>query len=270
LVEVWRTAVADFDDLARHLSDDEWRLPTDLAGWSVGDVVAHVAAVEAELAGDELRAAEFDPAAPHITGALGLHTEQGVVARRDDGRERVVQELDRSVRRRAAFLADDPLDEPDGTPSITPAGVDWTWHTLLRNRAVDVWVHEQDIRRAVGKPGHLDTAGAAHVQAVFASALPYVVAKRVEAPTGTTVTFDVTGPLPGVYAVEVDTNGRGRALTPSPDRPTLRFTLDTESFTILGAGRRDPDTLPIRIEGDGTAHPVLARRILAEMNLTAL
>ena len=69
------------------------------------------------------------------------------------------------------------------------------------------------------------------------------------------MTFDVTGPLPAVYAVEVDDDGRGRAIEPSPDRPTLRFTLDTESFTILGGRRRDPDTLPIRIEGDGSADP---------------
>jgi uncharacterized protein (TIGR03083 family) len=166
------------------------------------------------------------------------------------------------------MLADEPLDDPEGTPPITPGRIDWNWQTLLRNRAVDVWVHEQDIRRAVGKPGDLASAGAAHVQAVFAAALPYVVAKRAEAPSGTTVTFDVTGPLPAVYAVEVDADNRGCAIEPSPDRPTLRFTLDTESFTILGAGRRDPDTLPIRIEGDGSAHPTLARRILDGLNVT--
>ena len=53
LVEVWRSACADFEDLAHQLTDDDWRLPTDCTGWGVGDVVAHVAALESELAGDE-------------------------------------------------------------------------------------------------------------------------------------------------------------------------------------------------------------------------
>ena len=268
LVEVWRSACADFADLAHRLTDDEWRLPTDCTGWGVGDVVAHVAALESELAGDEPLRVTIDKQAPHIKSGAGIYTERGVVARRDHERERVIEELERAVERRTTMLADEPLDDPEGTPPITPGRIDWNWQTLLRNRAVDVWVHEQDIRRAVGKPGDLDSAGATHVQAVFAAALPYVVAKRAEAPSGTTVTFDVTGPLPAVYAVEVDANNRGRAIEPSPDRPTLRFTLDTESFTILGAGRRDPDILPIRIEGDGSAHPTLARRVLDGLNVT--
>lgn len=268
LVEVWRSSCADFAELARSLNDDEWRLPTDLAGWSAGDVVAHGAAIESELAGDPPLRVTIDKQAPHIRDGAGIYTERGVVARRDHPREEVVAEFEHAVERRTAILADEPLDDPEGEPPITPGGIGWNWQTLLRNRAVDIWVHEQDIRRAVGRPGGLTSTGAVHTQGVFASALPYVVAKRASAPAGTTVTFDVTGPLPAVYAVEVDANGRGRAIDPSPDRPTLRFTLDTESFTILGAGRRDPDSLPIRIEGDGTASPNQATAILKSLNLT--
>ena len=270
LVEVWRSACGDFAELAHSVTDEEWRLPTDLAGWSVGDVVAHGAAIEAELAGDEPLRVTVDKQAPHIKDGAGVYTERGVVARRDREPSQVIAEFEHAVERRTAMLAAEPLDDPTGDPPLTPGRIAWNWQTLLRNRAVDIWVHDQDIRRAVGRPGGLDTAAAIHAQGVFASALPYVVAKQAGAPAGTTVTFDVTGPLPAVYAVEVDANGRGRAIDPSPDRPTLRFTLDTETFTMLGAGRRDPDSLPIRIEGDGTAHPSLASAILTGLNLTPL
>lgn len=268
LVDIWRSACADFADVARSLSDEEWRLPTDCVGWSVGDLVAHAAALEAELAGDDPLRVTIDKQAAHIRSGAGIYTERGVVARRDRDRDEVVAEFEDAVERRTAILAAESLDDPLGTPPITPGRIDWNWQTLLRNRPLDIWVHEQDIRRAVGRPGDLDTVAAGHVQAVFAAALPYVVAKRADAPADTTVTFDITGPLPAVYAVEVDANGRGRAIDPSPDRPTLRFTLDTEAFTILGAGRRDPDALPILIEGDGTAGHDLPRRILAGVNLT--
>ncbi|MDQ3095492.1 MAG: hypothetical protein M3Q82_05980, partial [Actinomycetota bacterium] len=59
-------------------------------------------------------------------------------------------------------------------------------------------------------------------------------------------------------------------LDSAPDRPSVRLTLDTESFTILSAGRRDPSTLPIRVEAgsDAEAGQRLADRILAAMPLT--
>jgi uncharacterized protein (TIGR03083 family) len=268
LVDVWRSACADFAELAHTLTPEEWRLPSDLAGWSVGDLVAHAAAIESELAGDEPLRVTIDKQAPHIRDGAGVYTERGVAARRDHDPSQVIAEFERAVERRTAILATEPLDDPTGDPPITPGRIGWNWQTLLRNRPLDIWVHEQDIRRAVGRPGGLDTAAATHVQGVFAAALPYVVAKKAQAPPGTTVTFDVTGPLPAVYAVEVDANGRGRAIDPSPDRPTLRFTLGTEPFTVLGAGRRDPDSLPVRIDGDGTADPALSRAILLAMNVT--
>lgn len=250
---VWRSAAADFAALAHELDeldDSVWSLPTDCPTWSVGDLVAHAAAIESELAGDEPLRITIDKQAAHIKNGAGSYTERGVAARRGRSRDDVVDEYDDAIRRRTAQLDAEPLDDPTATPPRTPGGVEWDWETLMSRRALDLWIHEQDIRRAVGKPGGLDTAGASHTQATFVSVLPYVVAKRCGAPTGTTVVVDVTGPVSGLYAVEVDDFGRGRAVETPPEQPSARLTLDTESFTILGAGRRDASTLPIRISGD--------------------
>ncbi len=268
LVDVWSAACADFAALARSLSDTEWRLPTDLPGWSVGDVVAHCAALEAELAGDQPLRVEIDKSAPHITGPRGIYTERGVVARRGRTPEQVIAEFEDAVERRTAMLAEEPLDDPDAIPAITPGRSGWSWAILLRNRPIDIWVHEQDVRRAVGKPGDLDTIAAAHVQGVYGAALPFVVAKAAGAPPDTTVVFDITGPLTGLYAVEVAKDHRGRPLAEVPAEPSLRFTLDTETFTMLGAGRRDPSSLPVRAIAGATAPEGLADRILSSLNVT--
>ncbi len=80
-------------------------------------------------------------------------------------------------------------------------------HRLLSNRPVDVWMHEQDIRRAIGRPGGYSSPAAAHVMGVFGQALPMVVGKRVAPPVGTTVTLEV--PDAGVgWTVRVGEDGR--------------------------------------------------------------
>lgn len=135
------------------LTDEQWRLPTDCRGWGVGDLVAHAAALESELAGVEPLRVTIDKAAPHIKSPAGVYTERGVVARRGRAPADVVAEFDDAVSRRTAILEAEALDDPEGTPTVTPGGIGWSWATLMRNRPLDIWVHEQDIRRAIGQPG---------------------------------------------------------------------------------------------------------------------
>src|SRR3954468_2841147 len=233
LVDVWRSASADLVSLARDLDAAAWALPTDLPGWSVHDVLAHCAALEAELAGDEPLEAKVDADAPHIRNARGVYTEQGVVARRSHSGDQLVTEFEDAVGRRAALLATEPLDDPSAKPPITPGDIDWDWATLVRNRTIDLWVHDQDIRRAVGKPGDQDTAAAALVQDVYGQALPYILAKRAGTEPGTSLVVDVTGPVAAVYGVVVGADGRGAPADPVDLHPTVRLTMTTETFTML-------------------------------------
>jgi uncharacterized protein (TIGR03083 family) len=263
-VEVWQGACADLATLARGLDEPAWALPTDLPGWSVHDVLAHCSAIECELAGDELLPAQVDSDAPHIRNRRGIYTERGVVARRTFSAAQLLGEFEDAVRRRFAFLAEEPLDDPAARPPITPGDIEWDWGTLLRNRVVDIWVHEQDIRRAVGKPGGQTTAAAAFVQGTFGQALPYVLAKRAGAGPGVSMVVDVTGPVAAVYGVAVNGEGRGEAADPADLAPSLRLTMTTETFTMLMAGRRSPDELPVTIDGDAD----LADRVVGGMAVT--
>ena len=52
-VDAWKSAVDDTVALLRSLDDEDWARPTDLAGWDVKAVAAHLAHLESELAGNE-------------------------------------------------------------------------------------------------------------------------------------------------------------------------------------------------------------------------
>lgn len=263
-VDAWRTSCADLAALAAELEPLDWPLPTDCAGWTVQDIFAHCTAIEAELAGDPRPRVHVDPELPHLVGPANIYTERGVLPRRALSAEQLRADFVDAVERRSARIDETPDARDSDRPELTPGGIDWDWQTLMRNRTIDIWVHEQDIRRAVGRPGHLDSVGARVTQETFATALPFVVAKRAAAEPGSTVVVDVTGPVSGLYAVAVDAAGRGHPVAPPPADPTVRLRMTTEELTILGSGRRDPGSLAVSVSGDGD----LARRVLASMTLT--
>jgi uncharacterized protein (TIGR03083 family) len=256
LIETWRQAIAEFVALARDIPEEQWQLPTDLEGWSVKDNVAHTAHLEAVLAGAPEETAPVEEA-PHIKDLTGLYTEQGVVARRDRDMASLADEIESAAATRHAALQADPPTDGAGPPPKTPGDVPWTTERLLSNRPLDVWMHEQDIRRAIGRPGGFDTPAARHTLAVFGAALPMVVGKRVAPPVGTTVEVDV--PDAGqTWTVAVAEGGRAAAVAPTP-APTVRITLSAEDFVVLAGGRRGVEATSARIEGDvELGHAVLA------------
>ncbi len=130
----------------------------------------------------------------------------------------------------------------------------WDFGTLLRNRPFDVWMHEQDIRRAVGRPGGYDTAACRHALWTFGRGLPMIVGKRVAPPVGTTVRVDVPE-ADESWTVVIGDDGRA-AVTGPADQPTVRISLTPEELVVLGGGRRGVDATSPTIEGDrelGTA-----------------
>lgn len=256
LVETWREAIAEFVALARDIPEDQWDLPTDLEGWSVKDNVAHTAHLETVLADGREEDSEVAEA-PHVKNLSGLYTEQGVVARRDRDLPSLADEIEAAAAKRHAALQADPPTDGASPPPKTPGDVPWSTAVLLSNRPVDVWMHEQDIRRAIGRPGGFDTAAARHTIAAFGLALPMVVGKRVQPPAGTTVRVDV--PEAGqTWTVRVGDDGRAALVDPA-DEPTVRITLGAEDFVVLAGGRRGVEATSPKIEGDaGLGEAVLA------------
>ena len=261
LVETWRSAISEFVDLVRDVPEDQWHLPTDLEGWTVKDNVAHTAHLEGVLAG----AAEETIAvagAPHIKDLTGFYTEQGVLARRGKDMAALADEIETAAATRYAELQADPPSDGTAPPARTPGGVPWNNQTLLSNRPLDVWMHEQDIRRAIGRPGGYDTAPARHAIAKFGGALPMVLGKRVAPPVGTSVRIDV--PEAGAsFSAVIGKDGRAARSEPL-DAPTVRITLTAEDFVVLAGGRRDLAATSPSYEGDAE----LGRTVLASFCVT--
>lgn len=260
-VDVWWQAVHDFTALLEDVPAKEWSTPTDLPGWDVFAVAAHVAHLEATQAGEPHQEVEIGEP-PHVRGFMGVFTEQGVVARRDRTPDQLIRETRScATARHTQLLAEPPVDGDAPAPGVFGA-IGWTVERLLRNRPLDVWLHEQDVRRALARPGNTDGPAAVHTADYLAESLGYVLGKRVGAPAGTTLLLEVADHP--AYAFAVGEDGRGRGLPDVPSDPTVRLVTDRESFVLMAAGRREPQPGAVRVEGD----TALAERVLAAMAVT--
>lgn len=260
LLAAWQSASDDFIALVRPLSQEEWDAPTALPGWSVGDIVAHVSWIEGMLIG------EFDPphdpdweSLPHAVTDFGKITEVPVDLRRSWTREAVLVELADRIARRAAELesgAQDASEEVMGPLGPAPLG------RVLRMRTLDTWVHEQDIRDALGRPAHLDSLGARATAAQLLPGLSKVWAKLAGAQAGQVLGVRVTGP--GIEAdASVIVGEDGRATMVQGDRadePTVALSMTWPAYLALSCGRGDPQPWRDRVEISGD--PQLAARTL--------
>ena len=259
-IDAWEEACADFLALGRALTPEEWSRQTDLPGWTVADVFGHTAHLEATLTGAPHDEVEL-PDSPHVKGPVHGWIEQGVHARR--GREivAVLEEIQVAVAARSAYLRENP--PTDGKARADGGLGEWDWNTLLSNRVVDVWMHEQDVRRAVDRPGGFSGAPQAHVVRSFLGAMPFVLGKRVGLDEGRTVLLTLTdADLTLAYTAGAD--GRVSLAEEPPTAPDLGLAMDTETFIVLCGGRQAPREQRVAVTGDLD----LGDRVLTSLAIT--
>lgn len=229
LADTWAGTAAVCYDLA----PEEWDRPTDCPGWTVRDNVSHLVGTESTLLG---RSAP--PPAPaglaHVLNPIGEHNEAWVDARRAAPGKEVLAEFEEVTGARLAALramADAELEAETPSPiGMVPYAV------FMDVRVMDCWVHEQDIRHAVDRPGHLDGLAANAAVSRLLGSFPYIVGKRVAPPDGTTVVLDLSGPVEHVVPLGVQ-GGRATALGERPADPTVWIITDSGTFARLVAGR---------------------------------
>ena len=256
---VWRS----IESLCSSLTEVPWKTPTDCPGWSVQDQVSHLAGAESGILGNP-RPDHTPKETGHVKNDVGQCNEVVVDFRRSWPGHKVLAEFRELTDQRLGLLRG-MTDEEFAAETQTPIGPG-TVTDFVRIRIFDAWVHEQDIRRALNIPGELEGPVAVHSVGRVARAMPFVVARKAQAPDGVTVVFDVTGSAGRVIPVGV-AGGRGSELDSAPTSPTVKISTDVETFACLGCGRWDPNEVlrsnRVAIAGD----PALGETIVKQMNI---
>ncbi len=255
-----RLCFGQMEELGHLLTEEQWKTQTPCPGWTVQDLYSHVIGTELMLMGDESPEVELtDP--DHVRNDIGRMNEQHVELRRAQKGAEVFDEYQHMVVRRMQAL-EAMSDEDFAAESWTPNGKG-TYADLIQIRIMDIGVHEQDARDALGIPGHDSGVIAEHIVDRVASGLGFVVGKKVGAPDGTTVHFALHGGLQRDLYVSVD--GRA-ALVDALDAPaTTTLSLESALFQRLAMGRVDPEAIltsgRVEISGDGDLGEQIVRQL---------
>jgi uncharacterized protein (TIGR03083 family) len=193
---------AEFVSLLRSLDASDWRRPTVCPGWRVHDVVAHVGH-------DYLR---------KLSRSRDRHPAPG--PGRDEGLPAFLSRLNQEFVDVAAcwspaVLTDllehlgPQLDQLWAALDLGELGepVSWAapgepaphWLDVAREYS-EYWVHQQQVRDAVGRPGANSDALTGPVIDAFLRAVPYALRHTVRAP-GTCAEIRIAGPGGGIWTV---------------------------------------------------------------------
>lgn len=241
-------------ELCESLGEEEWKAPTGCPGWTVQDNVSHLIDYESGALGRPRPQAAMPRDQDHVKNELGESNEHGVEIRRPLSGTAVLIELREVTSARASQLhALTPEDLAQEIP--TPAGPG-TVSDMLTLRVMDTWSHEQDIRRALGRPGHESGPAVDEAVAYWARFLPFVVGKKAHAPDGASVLFAVDHHRIGVRVAD----GRAHPADLADEEPTVTLTMSAPTFAAHVGGRSDAPG-DITITGDAP----LGRIIVANL-----
>ncbi len=261
LFAVWDS----IDALLAELPEAEWRAPTPLPGWCVQAVVSHIIGTESFLDGMPAPEPDIDvKALDHVRNDIGAMNECWVRHLGGQSGDSVLQQYRAVTEARRKVLQAMP-EEDWNAETFTPAGPD-SYGRFMRIRVFDCWMHEQDIRMAIGRPSSdAELAGSASRLSLgeVAATLGFVVGKLAKAPDGSRIHFDLTGPL--ARSIRVNVEGRAQVVQDFGGlEPTATVRVDALQFTRLAGGRPMCPTRPQDVELGGERD--VAARIVERLN----
>ena len=262
--------------LLADLSSEEWALPTACPGWSVKDIVQHLYGVDvyqlsggrdaydAWLKGSAIatpREGDFEA----LVTFINQLNQQWVEATRRISPQLLCQLLRFSGEAVVTYF--DGLD-------LTAIGMAVSWASPepalvglhVAREYTERWVHQQQIRDAVGRPGLKEPEFLGPVLATFVHGLRRAFHPVVSA-DGTSVRLTITGAAGGSWRMERWPDD-GWVLTKDLDQPAdATFTLDQEPAWRLftRAVSREEARDQARIEGEQQ----LAERVFETVSIIA-
>ena len=181
------------DALGDGLEEADWDTPTCLPGWSVKDQVSHLVGTESMLVGEQPPDVAVDHL-DHVANDIGRVNEQWVASLRPRSGREVLERFREVTGRRLADL--EAMTQADfDAPSFTPVGRDETYGRFMRIRLYDCFLHEHDVRDAIGVSDRPDPEQLEVVLDEVAAGLGYVVGRKAAMPQGARVRFLLTEPV---------------------------------------------------------------------------
>jgi uncharacterized protein (TIGR03083 family) len=245
------------------LSSTEWGLSTECPGWDVKDQLSHLIGIERTIMGEA--APEWDgPVGDHVKNDFAAMNEAWVAVRRPLEGAAVRDEFVEVTETRLRQLGERTEDEW-AVVGWSPVG-QVPYAAFMEVRAFDSWVHEQDARRALDRPGGCGNLASSISLGRVEGAMPFVVGKKAACRDGTAVRFEITGPGDDARSFTVAVEGARARAVEEDVTPTVVLSLSGLDFLRLGCGRATAAQVEaaggIAMEGDGA----VGRQVLAAMN----
>lgn len=218
--DILRTTVS----LARDIPEAEADRPTECPGWTVRDQLAHMVGLEQVLSGAPQPSIDLPPL-DHVASEFDEYMERQIHIRRNLPLSAIADELDGLRPRRIAQLR---VAAAKGDPDVPAPFGARPMSRSLPIRVFDLWVHEQDIRRAMDLPVRQqgDAAAVALDRALqgWTGGLP----GKLDGVSGEVV-IEVTGPAASRTSIRLGTEGARATITG-----------DLGELTRLFSGRSGP------------------------------
>jgi uncharacterized protein (TIGR03083 family) len=270
VTELFPPLHAELITLLRGLQTSDWDRPTLCSLWSVRDIAAH-------LLDDDLRRLSSHrdgqqlPSAPRDPGEAGLlefinrlNAEWVEVARRMSPRV-IVDLLQVTGPQVAALFASlDPFAPAHFAVSWAGEEHSQNWFDIGRDYT-ERWLHQQQIRVAVGALELLDRRWLLPVLDLFVRSLPHTY-HGVQREDGTAVVVEITGDAGGNWTL-LSSGGRWHLYHGArrASTATVRMTTDTAWRLFSKALKTETDRARVTITGDH----VLGARVLGALGVIA-
>ena len=257
LVDRLPTLHAELMRLLRELDPSDWSRPTACALWSVKDIAAHLLDTNVRrlsFGRDGLDPTPDTPVTSHadLVSYLNRLNAQWVAAGKRMSPVVLIDLLDFTAGQVHAFFQS--LDPH--SPALFPvawAGEDVSpnWFDIGREYT-ERWLHQQQIRDAVGVPGLTGRVWLHPTLDIFVRALPHTFRHTTVAP-GSSVRVEIQGDAGGVWTM-VRSEAAWELFMGSDPAPAAAILLDQETaWKLFSKGLdRDAARRQIQLQGDTT------------------
>jgi uncharacterized protein (TIGR03083 family) len=256
-LEAFRRTLRAMDALLTDLTDSQWSSPA-VRGLSVQGLIGHLIGVERDF---ERSVRGLIPAQPGAEDHIGA-TQSTALEQLGKAPDQTLHDWRQAVADTLALVRSLPADDhATSLGSLTPIslhGVTLPLADFLLVRAFEMWTHNEDIRRATGRPlSSPDDATLSLMSRLATRLLPHAMARSGHG-SAAEVRLVLTGRGGGTYTVHVgpQAGATGR----------VRLIMDTAQFCRVVANRLGDAELTIDVSGDAD----LAAEVLAGARSLAL